>query len=124
LLGAGKVVVAPPTVIGKPAALAVPVESNTNRYAVWPDANVTDGPPAAPVAEGAWSKVGDRWVYTYKDPRIASIMMYPNGECEFDTASVCNRDHDSIDVSTCNPPPPQPVQCPAGAPDSDDDQGH
>src|SRR5690349_13040158 len=86
-----------------------------------PDAQVVDAPvadalPAAPVADGTWSKVDDHWVYTYTDPRIASIDLYPNGACWFDTSSICTRDEPSMVPSTCNPPPPQPVQCPADAP--------
>src|SRR5262245_54777317 len=70
----------------------------------------------APEAPGKWVRVDDRWVFVYTDRSIGTVRLYPNGTCDLHADAMCG-DPTAIEVTYCNPPPPQPVQCPAGAPD-------
>ena len=76
-------------------------------------------PPDRPAPDGAgtWKQMGDNWVYAYENGD--QVWLGDDGECRLMQDDHCGEggDGDSPkEPMSCNPPPPQDVECPPGKP--------
>lgn len=74
--------------------------------------------PSAPAGPGRWQAhgdAGDAWAYVYDDGD--QVWLGADGVCRLVVEADCGPDtgRDGAVIS-CNPPPPQDVQCPPGRP--------
>lgn len=78
---------------------------------------ISTNPPPVDERPGQWKQVDERWVYAYDDGD--EVWVGDDGQCRLVQADHCGPEMDEngapVPVS-CNPPPPQDVECPPGKP--------
>ena len=76
----------------------------------------TNPPPIDERGPGAWKQQGDSWVYAYDNGD--QVWLGEDGQCRLIEDDHCGEgsDGDKPEIISCNPPPPQDVECPPGKP--------